>query len=98
LERDEVTLRQLLVMFRHCMAQGRFKDGSGNRQPPGMSVRYQSTADDIMDSLILEVKLVNRHGDKTTFVASLPVDDLRTFSRQSARSFIRDFPVIGGSL
>ena len=91
IETKRVTLRQLIVMFRHCMAHGRFKDGSGNRSPEGISVRYQSLPSDPLQSLILEVKLVNKHGNATEFLASMPVDDLRTFAELVASSFIRDF-------
>lgn len=91
IDAKQVTLRQLLVMFRHCMAHGRFKDGSGIREQDGLSVRYQPMPNDPVQSLILEVKLVNRHRNVTEFVASIPVDGLRAFAKLAARSFIRDF-------
>jgi len=89
-EPHSISLRQLIVMFRHCMAHGRFSDGSGLNRPEGMSVRYQSVENDPLDSLIFEVNLVNRYG-ATEFLASMPVEGLRFFAEQIARSFIRDF-------
>jgi hypothetical protein len=86
-----VTLRQLLLMFRHCMAHGRFKDGSRRTESPGVAVRYQPMPDHPLESLILEVKLVNKHREATEFVASMPVDDLREFAMRAARAFVRDF-------
>jgi hypothetical protein len=91
IDANEITLRQLLVMFRHCMVHGRFKDGSGIEEQDGMSVRYKPMPNDPVQSLILEVRLVNRHRNVTEFVASIPVGDLRAFAKLAARSFIRDF-------
>jgi hypothetical protein len=85
---DAITLRALIVMFRHCMAHGRFADGSLS-SPDGMSV--VSNEDQRNGSVILDVKLVNKHKETTEFVASIPAKDLRLFGEQIARSFVRDF-------
>ena len=89
-EQNSISLQQLIVMFRHCIAHGRFSDGSGLNRPEGMSVKYRPAENDPLDSLIFEVNLVNTYG-ATEFLASIPVEGLRFFAEQTARSFIEDF-------
>ena len=91
-DRDEATLRQVVAMFRHSMAHGRFGDGAARSTPLGLSVRYDASPSNPIESVIIEVNFVNQH-NKTDFKAMIPVDDLRKFATTFAETFLREFRV-----
>jgi len=87
---DAAILQDIVAMFRHSMAHGRFGDGARHRTPLGLSVRYDASPSNPIESIIIEVNFVNEY-NKTDFKGRIPVDDLRKFATTFAETFLREF-------
>jgi len=85
----DTTLRQVVAMFRHGLAHSQFGDGSRRRAPQGLSVRYQTVEHNPIESVILQVNLVNQHRE-TRFEASMPVGALRRFAVALATAYLKE--------
>ncbi len=86
----EATLRQIVAMFRHSMAHSQFGNGSEGRRPTGLSVDFKTDSRDPIESVIIEVNLVNEYRNQVEFVATISVRSLRIFATRFARVFIRE--------
>lgn len=83
------TLRKIVAMLRHSIAHSQFGDGRLTRQPEGVSVFYTNSIVKGQNSQITKVNFKNKY-NKTEFVASIDINDLRTFSMKLAQSILAE--------
>lgn len=89
LSQDDITLRVIFAMFRHSMSHSRFEDGNKHPTPDGLSVAYEGTKNNPLESVISKVNLNNKYKN-TEFRASIPVESLRKFTTKLATTFLNE--------
>jgi hypothetical protein len=93
LSKEEITLRKIVAMFRHCMAHSQFENGCASPKPKGLSVNYQPSEVNPIESIILKVNFVNEYKNykhQVEFEATISVEGLRMFATTLAKIFLSE--------